>query len=182
MATRSATQTELERAAATLPVVLFDGACSFCARQARVVRALARGRLLVRPLQEALPELPWVDPEQAVQALTLVRRDGRTVAGAEAVVELLRLARPGLGALAAVYYLPGLRQLADLGYRVIAARRYALFGTVPEHPACDGGACGRGWAARGGGAVGDQSTSTGRSAASSVRTTTPPSSDSSQRE
>ncbi len=177
-------------------MVLYDGACRFCTRQALTVRRLAGERVHVRPLQEALDELPWVDPDEAVTALTLVRNDGSTVAGAQAIVELLRLARPTLGALATLYYLPGLRQLADLAYRIVAARRYALFGTTPDHAPCDDGACGVPWVAR---APADanpdasasearpnqssaQSTSTGRPAATSVRSNTPPSSDSSQRE
>jgi predicted DCC family thiol-disulfide oxidoreductase YuxK len=148
MATRSATDAELERAAATLPVVLYDGACRFCSRQALSVRRLAAGRVHVRPLQEALADLPWVDPDEAVLALTLVRRDGRTLSGAQAIVELLRLARPLLGALASFYYLPGVRQLADQGYRAVAARRYALFGRTPDHRPCDAGACGVPWRER----------------------------------
>ncbi len=208
MATRTASPSELERAASGLPVVLYDGACRFCSRQALTVRRLAGERVHVRPLQEALDELPWVDPDEAVTALTLVRNDGSTVAGAQAIVELLRLARPTLGALATLYYLPGLRQLADLAYRIVAARRYALFGTTPDHAPCDDGACGVPWVARapadantdtgadsnadtGADAGADearpnqssaQSTSTGRPAATSVRSSTPPSSDSSQRE
>ena len=196
MATRTPSPAELQRARPGLPVVLYDGACRFCSRQALSVRRLAGERVHVRPLQEALDELPWVDPDEAVTALTLVRRDGGTAAGAEAIVELLRLARPALGVLASLYYLPGVRQLADLGYRFVAARRYALFGTTPDHAPCDDGACGVPWTARApadadpdaGAPDADpneslaQSTSTGRPAASSVRSNTPPSSDSSQRE
>ena len=193
MATRTASPAELERAAPGLPVVLYDGACRFCTRQALTVQRLARRRVHVRPLQEALLELPWVDPDEAVSALTLVRHDGSTIKGAQAIVELLRLARPALGRLASLYYLPGLRQLADVAYRFVAARRYALFGTTPDHATCDGVTCGVPWAARGRtdvhGEVGDadhediaQSTSSGLPAASSVRSSTPPSSDSSQRE
>jgi len=196
MATRTPSPAELQRAGPGLPVVLYDGACRFCTRQALGVRRLAGERVHVRPLQEALDELPWVDPHEAVTALTLVRRDGSTITGARAIVELLRLARPALGVIASLYYLPGVRHLADLGYRFVAARRYALFGTTPDHAPCGDGACGVPWTAR---APADadltadapdarpdqsigQSTSTGRPAASSVRSSTPPSSDSSQRE
>ena len=196
MATRTPSPAELQRAGPGLPVVLYDGACRFCTRQALSVRRLAGERVHVRPLQEVLGELPWLDPDEAATALTLVRRDGSTFRGAQAIVELLRIARPALGWLASLYYLPGLRQLADAGYRSVAARRYALFGTTPDHAPCGDGACRVPWAARPpadadqsrvdtesppDGAVG-QSTSTGRPAASNVRSSTPPSNDSSQRE
>lgn len=129
-----------------LPVVLYDGACVFCTRQAATARRLGRGRVRVAPLQEELAHLPWIDPEEAVRAMQLVDRDGRTYAGAAAVVRLLRLARPWLGALALAYHLPGVRQLADRVYAAVAARRYAIAGRVD--PACADGACGVPWAAR----------------------------------
>jgi predicted DCC family thiol-disulfide oxidoreductase YuxK len=186
-APREPTPAELAAAAQHLPLVLYDGACVFCTAQAERVRRIARGRLRVAPLQTALADVPWVDPEEAVRALQLVDRDGRSYAGAAAVVRLLRLTRPALGWLALAYHLPGVRWLADRAYDGVAARRYAIAGRTDD--GCVDGACGVPWAARAGGAAidapatpGDQSTITGRPAARSVRSSTPPSSDSSQRE
>jgi hypothetical protein len=100
--------------------------------------------------------------------------------------------------LALAYHLPGVRWLADRAYDAVAARRYAIAGRTDD--GCADGACGVPWAARRGAArqgaasTGaakaadtpsrgvDQSTITGRPAARSVRSSTPPSSDSSQRE
>ena len=184
---RRPTRAELDRAAPQLPLVLYDGACVFCTAQAERVRRIAGGRLRVAPLQTALADVPWVDPEEAVKALQLVDRDGRSYAGAAAVVRLLRLTRPVLGLLALPYHLPGVRWLADRAYDAVAARRYAIAGRTDD--GCVDGACGVPWAVRAGGAThdtpaaaGGQSTITGRPAARSVRSSTPPSSDSSHRE
>jgi len=184
---RAPTRSELDRAAPSLPLVLYDGACVFCTAQAERVRRISGDRIRIAPLQTALTDVPWLDPEEAVKALQLVDRDGRSYAGAAAVVRLLRLTRPALGLLALPYHLPGVRWLADRAYDAVAARRYAIAGRTDD--GCADGACGAPWAARAGGATpyapaapGVQSTITGRPAARSVRSSTPPSNDSNQRE
>lgn len=154
MFTTPPTDAQLRAAAPHLPVVLYDGACAFCTAQAERVRRVAAGRIDVRPLQEALADVPWVDPEAAVQALHLVDRDGRTYAGAGAIVRLLRLTRPLLGALVLPYHLPGVRGLAERAYAFVAARRYRIAGRSDVDGAgardddCATGACGVPWAAR----------------------------------
>ena len=144
------TDAELAAAAPHLPVVLYDGACIFCTAQAARVARVSRGKIAVRPLQQALDDVPWVDPDAAAQALHLVDRDGRTYVGAAAIVRLLRLTRPMLGALLLPYHLPGVRQLAEAAYAFVAARRYAIAGRVkPAEDGCVNGACGVPWAERG---------------------------------
>jgi predicted DCC family thiol-disulfide oxidoreductase YuxK len=143
---RAPTKAELAAAAPRLPLVLYDGDCAFCTAQAGHVRGLAAGRLRVEPLQSALADVPWVDPDDAVRALHLVDRDGRSYAGAAAVVRLLRLTRPLLGLLVLPYHLPGIRSLTDRAYAFVAARRYAIAGRTDG---CPTGACGVPWAGRG---------------------------------
>lgn len=145
MATRPPTPAELAAAAPRLPVALYDGACVFCTAQAERARRWARGGLAVRPLQEGLGDVPWVDPDDALEALHLVDRDGRSYVGAAAVVRLLRLTRPLLGVLVLPYHLPGVRWLADRVYAAVAARRYAIAG---RHDPCTDGVCGVPWAER----------------------------------
>lgn len=138
-------------AAPHLPVVLYDGACVFCTAQARRVERIAGGRIAVRPLQQALADVPWVDPDAAIQALHLVDRDGRTYAGAAAIVRLLRLTRPVLGLLVLPYHLSGVRWLAERAYAFVANRRYAIAGRsdAVADEGCASGACGVPWAERG---------------------------------
>ena len=60
--------------------------------------------------------------------------------GLHAVVVALRR-RPILGRLAKLYYVPGLRQLGDLFYRLIARYRYAIMGRAVARGECESGSC-----------------------------------------
>ncbi len=75
-----------------------------------------------------------------MRAMQLVTQQGWIYAGVEAVVQGLRQ-RPILGRLLRLYYVPGVRQLADLGYRLIARYRYRLMGRAIARGECDGGSC-----------------------------------------
>jgi predicted DCC family thiol-disulfide oxidoreductase YuxK len=76
----------------------------------------------------------------------VVSPDGRVFAGAEGAARIAQRL-PLLGWLALAYYLPGLRQLANLVYGLVARHRYRLFGRrvrdAGGSPAqtCDGGTC-----------------------------------------
>src|SRR5256885_1437150 len=97
-------------------VVLYDGHCRICTAGARRLAALARpGAVEMRDFQEpgVLAAFPQLTHEQCMRAMQLVTPDGHVYEGAEAVVRTLR-SRPVLGGLARVYYVPGLRTLADL--------------------------------------------------------------------
>ncbi len=146
MFTSSPTPEQRAAAAPHLPLVLFDGACGFCTLQAERIRRWAGDRVHVRPLQEALGDVPWVDPDEAIRALHLVDRDGRSYAGAAAIVRLLRITRPVLGLLALPYHLPGVRPLAERAYAFVAARRTRLAGR--RDTVCATGACNVPWADR----------------------------------
>lgn len=149
MFTNAPSPAQLAAAAPRLPVVLYDGACAFCTAQAARVRRIAGGRIAVRPLQQALRDVPWIDPHAAREALHLVDRDGRSHTGAAAIVRLLRLTRPGLGLLVLPYHLPGVRWLAARAYAFVANRRSAIAGrTDAVGDACATGACGVAWAER----------------------------------
>jgi predicted DCC family thiol-disulfide oxidoreductase YuxK len=123
-----------------LPIALYDGKCPFCTREARRLERLARGRLRAVDLHTpGLLDALGIPLDRALEALHLRFPDGRTYVAAEAVARALGLL-PGVGLLARLYYLPGLRRLLDRSYRRIAAARYRLFGRQPS-TACDGGSC-----------------------------------------
>jgi tetratricopeptide (TPR) repeat protein len=85
----------------------------------------------------ALDPYPMLTHDQCMRAMQVVRGDGRVFAGAEAVARVLAT-RPVLGKIAWLYYLPGIRALADALYSWVARNRYRFFGP-PE--ACEDGAC-----------------------------------------
>jgi predicted DCC family thiol-disulfide oxidoreductase YuxK len=120
-------------------VVLYDGHCRICTGGARRLAALARpGAVEIRDFQDpgVLAALPQLTHEQCMQAMQLVTPDGRVFSGAEAVVRALA-SRSLVGIPARLYYLPGLRQLANAAYAWVARNRYGLSGA----PACDDAGC-----------------------------------------
>lgn len=120
-------------------VVLYDGRCRFCVSQVRKLLALAKpGVVEALDFQdpEVLARFPGVTYHDCMQAVRLIRPDGRVITGFEAAVQAVATRRV-LKPLAYLYYLPGLRQLCDGVYRRIAARRYDLMGKTD----CVAGAC-----------------------------------------
>lgn len=97
------------------PTVLFDDACPVCRTG---VAALTR----VCGEAAAAAPLP-AEPDGAAPAeMKLVMPGGAVYGGAEAIVRTLAL-RPIFRPVAWLYYLPGVRQLADASYRFLAAHR-----------------------------------------------------------
>lgn len=121
-------------------IVLFDGHCRLCRAGARRLHALARpGAIELRDFQQpgVLAAFPGLTYDECMRAMILVTPEGRRLHGAAAVAAALRT-RPVLGLPAALYGVPGLRQLADALYAFVARHRYRLFGRAP---ACDEAGC-----------------------------------------
>ncbi len=121
-------------------LLIFDGDCKFCRAQAQRLGRWAGEGLDLKPLQtDGLLERFGIPYDDAMAAMQLVTNTGR-YSGLAAVVVALRH-RPILGRLAKLYYLPGLRQLGDLCYRIIARYRYAIMGRAVARGECDEGSC-----------------------------------------
>ena len=84
-----------------------------------------------------LGRFPGVSHEACMERIHVVRPDGRVYAGAEAIARLVARV-PVVGWVAYLYYVPGVRQLVEWGYRVVARNRYRIAGRSGE---CDGGTC-----------------------------------------
>lgn len=118
-------------------IVLYDGHCRFCVGSAKQLRRLlGDSGVELRSFREegVLAAFPGVSLERCEQAMQYVRADGRVFEGAEAVVQAL--GRRPWGVVLKVYYVPGLRQLADALYRLVARYRFRIAGR-----ACPDGAC-----------------------------------------
>src|SRR4051795_13453425 len=106
-------------------VILYDGPFRFCPAGSRRLAAWMRGTVERADFQlpGVLERFPGLTHEKCMERLHLVAPDGRVFAGVEAIVRALAT-RPLLGRLAFLYFVPGLRQLLDGAYKVIAAHRY----------------------------------------------------------
>lgn len=124
-------------------IVLYDGHCRFCTAQSKNVLALARpGAVAAMSFQEpgVLERFPGLTHEACMQAMQLITPDGRVISGFEAAVQAVAT-RALLKPVAYLYYAPGIRQLCDLLYRWVAARRYRIMGKTTGAEGCEGGTC-----------------------------------------
>jgi predicted DCC family thiol-disulfide oxidoreductase YuxK len=109
------------------PTLIYDGECGLC-RQivARVAEWDRHRRLVLVPFQdEARVARLGVPLAALAAAMHLLLPDGRVLAGADAVPELLRLL-PGKRWLAAGFAVPGVLPVARRVYAWVARRRHCL--------------------------------------------------------
>ena len=124
-------------AAATGPVatLIYDGECAMCRASALWImrRALDAGTLEILPCRSAprRARFPQVTDEQCMTAMQLVLPDGRVLAGADAMPELLRRV-PRWRWVAALFALPGMRPLARVVYAWIARHRMRVSCALPR--------------------------------------------------
>jgi predicted DCC family thiol-disulfide oxidoreductase YuxK len=110
-------------------VLIYDGECAMCRASALWLMrlALSRGALEILPCRSEprRARFPHVSDAACASAMQLVLPDGRVLAGADAVPELLRRVR-GLGWLAGVFALPGVRPVSRRVYAWIAKNRLRI--------------------------------------------------------
>jgi predicted DCC family thiol-disulfide oxidoreductase YuxK len=119
--------------------LVFDGACGFCTRSVRQLKALDRnGRVTAVPFQKTgTPASVGLTLEECKASAWAIAPDGGYYRGAEAVNALVAAAL-GTAVPLLLYYLPGIRQLQDFIYFLIAYNRSRLPGDQPycvQHPA-----------------------------------------------
>ena len=121
-------------------ILLFDGQCAFCTRSSLRLQRWAGNRLRRVPSQAkgALELHPRLSSEGTQARINLVTADGKLYGGAEAIARVVVL-NP-FGCFAWLYHVPGVRQLANAGYRFIARNRYRWWGRI-NPGTCDGNAC-----------------------------------------
>lgn len=109
--------------------LIYDGECPMCRASALWLMrlALSGGALEILPCRSEprRTRFPRISDEACMTAMQLVLPDGRVLAGADAVPELLRRIR-GLGWLASAFALPGARPLARRFYGWVAQNRLRL--------------------------------------------------------
>ena len=122
--------------------VLYDGNCRMCTRGAQQMRSLAGDKVDLRDFQkpenlEGLPEIPYADlmDKMHVVSPSVPGKPDKIFKVAAAIARVAALT-PVVGPLAFLYWVPGLKQLADFGYGQIAKRRYRL-----SAKDCDGDSC-----------------------------------------
>ncbi|HLL55649.1 MAG TPA: DUF393 domain-containing protein [Myxococcaceae bacterium] len=118
-------------------VLLYDGHCRLCVGGAKAFKKLMPAeKVALRNFREpgVLEQYPQLTLERCEKGMQLIRPDGRHFEGAEAVVQGLRYRWWGKAAF--VYYVPGLRQLVNRVYGLIAKYRFKILGRTCDSEAC----------------------------------------------
>ncbi len=115
-------------------VLIYDGDCALCRASALWILRRARGAddLEILPCRSPARRLrfPQITEEVCMTAMQLVQPDGRVLAGADAVPELLRR-MPRWRWLAHLFALPGARPVARRVYAWIARHRVRISCQLP---------------------------------------------------
>ena len=112
--------------------LVFDGACGFCTRSVRLLEALDRDRRVrAVPFQKGgVPASVGLTLEECHQSVWAVTPDGGRYRAAEAVNAAVAAAL-GSAVPLFLYSLPGLGQLQDRVYSLVASNRGLLPGDRP---------------------------------------------------
>jgi len=114
--------------------LVYDGECAMCRASALWImrRAMDAGTLEILPCRSAprRTRFPQITDAQCMTAMQLVLPDGRVLAGADAMPELLRRI-PRWRWLAALFALPGMRPLGRVVYAWIARNRMRVSCALP---------------------------------------------------
>lgn len=107
--------------------ILYDGGCSFCFRWVHLWKGVIEKRgFALKDLQSACSDGTFeVPPENLLDDIRVLTRDGKVVAGADAYLYVTRLiwwAWPFY----AIFRLPGFNRLLWWGYRSFARNRYCV--------------------------------------------------------
>jgi predicted DCC family thiol-disulfide oxidoreductase YuxK len=107
--------------------ILYDGECSFCFRWVHIWEGVVGRRgFVVKDLQSAsLDGTLQVSPENLLDDIRVLTRDGQVVSGADAYLYVTRRiwwAWPFY----AIFRLPGFNRLLWWGYRTFARNRYCV--------------------------------------------------------
>jgi predicted DCC family thiol-disulfide oxidoreductase YuxK len=110
--------------------LVFDGECGFCTRVAGLAARVSPGTTVVAWQLADLDELGILAPD-AAYALQYVGRGSRGSGSDGVALLLVDSGRPVAALGGRLLLLPGIRPLAQAGYRVVAANRHRLPGGTP---------------------------------------------------
>lgn len=118
--------------------LVFDGNCIFCVRSVGIIHRLDIFSMVRLHNFRDLGDVSWkseVDRDRAEKEIILRTPDGKWLGGFNAF-RYMAFRLPWLMVLAPFLYLPGIAQLGDAVYKLVAANRYALLGGHCEHDVC----------------------------------------------
>ena len=112
------------------PWVLFDADCGFCTASVRFMqRPLIRADVVAEPFQTHDLAARGLNSTDCAATLHVLA-DAKVYTGAAAIARVLRASRTPWPVLGVLLRVPGLSQLAELLYRIVARNRHRLPGAT----------------------------------------------------
>jgi predicted DCC family thiol-disulfide oxidoreductase YuxK len=106
--------------------VIYDGDCAFCSSAARFAKSKIAPNLNYMAYQQTELSNYGLTTAQCETALQFVNSAGKIFTASQAIAQLLLAARFPYSQLGKVLQLPLIRNLAQLGYLMIAKNRHRL--------------------------------------------------------
>jgi predicted DCC family thiol-disulfide oxidoreductase YuxK len=117
----------LDNPPSNVPLLVFDGDCSFCRIWIGFWKRLTGNRVAYAPYQEVAAQFPQVPPENFKRAVQLILPDGEMLSAAHAVLRSLADVPDYAWMLWAYHHVPGFATIAEWLYRRIAAHRSLFY-------------------------------------------------------
>lgn len=112
------------------PVLIYDGDCGFCTKAAGRARRIAQPNVTVAASSDINLSDLGLTAEECNEALKFVDARNTIYSGAAAVSSLLTSSVGAWPLAGRTMGLPGMRQLADICYRLVARNRHRLPGAT----------------------------------------------------
>jgi predicted DCC family thiol-disulfide oxidoreductase YuxK len=109
-------------------ILIYDGTCGLCrGGMSWIARRAVKGYFEFLPCEaaERRARYPWMSERTCVEAMQLILPDGRILAGAAAIPEILKRLR-GWRWLVQAFRLPGVELLAPRVYAWVARHRHQI--------------------------------------------------------
>jgi hypothetical protein len=113
-----------------LPVLIYDGGCGFCTKAAARARRIAQPNVTVAASSDINLADLGLTADECNEALKFVNSQGTIFSGAAAVSSLLTSSVGAWPLAGRTMGLAGIRQLADICYRLVARNRHRLPGAT----------------------------------------------------
>ncbi|MBI4367806.1 MAG: DUF393 domain-containing protein [Candidatus Omnitrophica bacterium] len=110
----------------SLPVMLYDGDCSFCQRWIDRWRKMTGDRIAYEPYQKALSRFPQLTQAQCQTAVQLIAPDGSVFSAAHAVLKALALSGKAGFFLWCYEQVPFFNRISEWAYQVVSGHRTFL--------------------------------------------------------
>lgn len=110
----------------SVPLLIYDGDCSFCRAWAMRFRRISKRGLTCAPYQEVRNQFPEIELSSFERAVQFIDLSGVVSEGAEATFRAMAISPPFSIFIWLYLHFPGMRGLSEYAYRLVSRNRNLL--------------------------------------------------------